>query len=417
MRSNALPLLFTAPIALAVLACDAPVVEREGHRGHASSIINGTASSNPDDDAVTLLWLGNGFCTGTLIAPNLLLTARHCVSEPGAGQAECEPFGADKAPSSMTVSLGEHPSSQSPVARGARLFVEPTSTVCGQDIALILLDQSVPGVKPKQVRLTAPTAGELTTAIGYGQDESEQTTGRKIRTNIPVEAVGPASRTATANGQTVGVQVPANDFMTGESVCHGDSGGPLFDAKGLVLGTTSRGTSLGCVGTPAIFSSTAAHATLIKTALAAAGHPLGGTGSPADAGAGADAAAPAAPAPPAAPSPDAGSGDGGVAEPSAGTSEASEEGTDGEAPKSDKGSKGKKNDDSDDDDDDDVEDDNDNGSSSKSTRPSPTYFAAPDPAPSSGCSATPRSVGLDGASLAPLALALVVLRRRRALSR
>ena len=61
--------------------------------------------------------------------------------------------------------------------------------------------------------------------------------------------------------------------------------------------------------------------------------------------------------------------------------------------------------------------DNDNGSSSKSTRPSPTYFAAPDPAPSSGCSATPRSVGLDGASLAPLALALVVLRRRRALSR
>jgi hypothetical protein len=67
-------------------------------------------------------------------------------------------------------------------------------------------------------------------------------------------------------------------------VCNGDSGGPIFDAQGLILGTTSRGTTLGCVAAPAIFSSTAAHAALIKTALTAAGHPLDATSTTADAG-------------------------------------------------------------------------------------------------------------------------------------
>ena len=79
MRSNALPLLFTAPIALAVLACDAPVVEREGHRGHASSIINGTASSNHaqitfDGQAWTLTDLGS--TNGTFANGNRVTTVR-----------------------------------------------------------------------------------------------------------------------------------------------------------------------------------------------------------------------------------------------------------------------------------------------------------------------------------------------------
>lgn len=398
MRSTALPLLLAVPFALSVsaLACDASVAEREGRGGSSSSIINGSASSSADDDAVALLWMGNSFCTGTLIAPNLLLTARHCVSEPGAGQAECEPFGADKAPSSMTVSLGEHPSSRSPVASGTRLFVEGKSTICGQDIALVLLDRDVPNVKPKQVRLTAPAAGELVTAIGYGQDENEATTGRRMRGNIAIEAVGPASRTATANGQSAGVQVPANDFMTGESVCHGDSGGPLFDAKGLVLGTTSRGTALGCVGAPAIFSSTAAHVPLIMTALAAAGHPLAPTG----ADAGTDAAAP-----------DAAAGDGGRAEPTSTGNEPGAESSgdagDGGAEKKSKKTK----EDSDEDDDDADEDDKPKTGSKSRSSADPSYYATP-AAVSSGCSESPRSPG-SGVAMTVLALAVALSAGRR----
>ncbi|MBX3234275.1 MAG: trypsin-like serine protease [Labilithrix sp.] len=272
MRTTRLTVLLSS-LPLVAIACAAPTVERESREERASSVINGTVSSAADD-AVVLLPMGNSFCTGTLIAPNLVLTARHCVAAPGAGQTECSPFGADKPAASIGVALGAQPSAAATVAKGARLFVEPNATICGQDIALVLLDKDVPNIEPRTVRLTPPVVGELTTAVGYGQDEDQQITGRKVRTGIAVQAVGPAQRTATASGRTVPVNVPANDFMTGESVCHGDSGGPLFDAKGHILGTTSRGTALGCVGAPALFSSNAGHAELIKTALAAAGHPL-----------------------------------------------------------------------------------------------------------------------------------------------
>lgn len=252
------------PLLLVAAACASSKAEPGGSTE--SSIINGQAS--PTDDAVVLVVLPDSFCTGTLIAPNLLLTARHCVSAEPAD--ECSPFGADRAPNTIGVALGEHPSSQKIVARGSKLFLETKSSICGQDIALVMLDQDVPGITPKKVRATAPVAGEMTTAIGYGEDENKQLKGRLQRANIAVQAVGPATKTAG----TVTVNVPANDFMTGESVCHGDSGGPLFDSKGLVLGTTSRGTELGCVNAPAIFSSTAAHIELIKMAAKAAGHPL-----------------------------------------------------------------------------------------------------------------------------------------------
>ena len=42
-------------------------------------IVRGTESAAGAHPAVVFLWLGNGSCSGTLISPHVVLTARHCV--------------------------------------------------------------------------------------------------------------------------------------------------------------------------------------------------------------------------------------------------------------------------------------------------------------------------------------------------
>jgi hypothetical protein len=70
-------------------------VERSG--AAAAPIIGGTASTREQDAVVLLAVVGPSrasFCTGTLIANNLVLTARHCVAKMSPGSADCEEGGA-----------------------------------------------------------------------------------------------------------------------------------------------------------------------------------------------------------------------------------------------------------------------------------------------------------------------------------
>lgn len=82
---------------------------------------------------------GAAICTGTLIAPDLVLTAGHCL--PAAAQAN---------PASVRFQPGLGTTSPGPVRRGASVVTPPQTGPAriGNDIALLRLDSPLPATVP-----------------------------------------------------------------------------------------------------------------------------------------------------------------------------------------------------------------------------------------------------------------------------
>ncbi len=216
-------------------------------------IINGTDSPNGPQDAVVLLVITDGSfgaCSGTLVAPNLVLTALHCVSRTADKAFGCDAdgnlfgggtqVGADHDPSTIGVYVGnKRPpfgiEPVTPAAKGAKIFHPTTKTLCNSDIALIMLDTAIDApIAP--MRLDAPpVVNESFTAVGWGVTVTDPFPDtRQQRANVRIKRVGRYESAIEA--------VPVNEFLIGEAICSGDSGGPAMASQtGAILGVVSRG--------------------------------------------------------------------------------------------------------------------------------------------------------------------------------
>lgn len=222
-----------------------------------SAVIKGKPSDKSQDAVVLLIHYdpnnrsaGVGSCTGTLLAPKLVLTARHCVGDTDP-VAACA---ADGKPIQYGAVRGNHPaktlyvftgkdrpdfsgaSKIEPAAKGFKILDNGGKNLCNQDIALIVLDSEITDMPIAPIRLESDvTKGEMITAVGWGvTDKTPQPEQRQQRTNVKITNVGPD------DSDMMGV--PPNEFEVGESICSGDSGGPAFAQEtGAVVGVVSRG--------------------------------------------------------------------------------------------------------------------------------------------------------------------------------
>jgi len=285
-----------------VAACSSSPPAGEPAAASSAAIIGGTASGSSEDAVVLVIYTDLRTvaeeCTGTLLAPNLVLTARHCVSDSTDGAFACDADGnlvqgstggelkGDFDPAKIYVFSGARRPDLSTATvfkdavHGRQAFHDDAKSVCSHDLALLLLDRPIANATIASVRLDGGIkTGETFTAVGWGVTQDSPTPDeRQARSGITVKRVGPFA------GTNVEDPVPGNDFSVGEAICQGDSGGPaLSDATGAVIGVVSRGgngrdatdsdPSAGGVGSGTIneYTTTAAFKGLIESALEAAG--------------------------------------------------------------------------------------------------------------------------------------------------
>jgi len=187
-----------------------------------------------------------GLCSGSLLAPNLVATARHCVTAlSGPKDIECatSTFGSDLPVGELLVTNDPTLSSATHFV-GVRQIVVPTGTqqtkVCGNDIALLILAQNI--VIPEYVTptlnppMTDPRYSISVTAIGYGIDSPLDTTGmsagtRRVRENVELVCVpNDASFLGCYSSPMVSQFLAPTEFVSGNaSTCEGDSGSGAFD--------------------------------------------------------------------------------------------------------------------------------------------------------------------------------------------
>lgn len=199
-------------------------------------IINGTPDTSQAHMAAVALTYGPtslAFCTGTLITPNVVLTAAHCLENVQAQSVQIF-FGND-----VTLD-GEY--------RGVSEILPHPAFVGGAmegDIGLIRLSSNAPPsitpipALPASLGLTSADVGANVDLSGFGVTELD-TADRKLHVEVPIGYV-------CNQGSTCQGYIDPYCFQYSQSVggtCAGDSGGPAFlwrDSTEYVVGVTSYG--------------------------------------------------------------------------------------------------------------------------------------------------------------------------------
>lgn len=210
-------------------------------------------------------------CTGTLVAPNVVLTAQHCVYELNYADTWCDSTFSDQPVTAAPVRIT---TSDSTIVGDPKWYevseiLVPAKNLCHDDIALLVLKTAVPlreafpvmmslgrdvaKASPSEVAIVG--RGSIAEWLDFETWSSTEDDGqlrRRVREHIPFVC---ASNTAPGcqvedytSPPTNIFSAPPSYFVIGNAVASGDSGSAVFDQRTFhsplrrVLGVTSAGT-------------------------------------------------------------------------------------------------------------------------------------------------------------------------------
>ncbi len=242
-------------LVLALPACAGSPGEATGSSREA--ILSGTTVTAPDSP-VLFLRGEEGTCTATLIAPNLVVTARHCVADTPEGMFSCTSdgdlvvtgtgageIGADDPSSSLAFYTNARviagtTMTGAPDVVGATTISTNSTTSCKDDVAFVVLAQPILGIAPAPIRIDMQTQlGESVSAWGYGlTSQIQDPLALRVRDNALIEGVGPDMPA----GGTQLAPLRAIRIGPDDLTCNGDSGGPITaTSTGAIIGIASLG--------------------------------------------------------------------------------------------------------------------------------------------------------------------------------